>query len=138
MAQIDTGHSNLVNAFNTHKKVTGESLSHQMILFYGVECGLKALVCSSSYNSHHSKLSDIILSSGNTATTHKINDLIIHLRLPASLGKCPNVKINKDGQNVDHSEIHQAWRYGIKLDPTLEEQAIKWLKAMVVFLATKL
>ena len=138
MGQIDTGHSNLVNAFRAHKKIIGNTLTHHMILFYAVECGLKAMACSSFYNTHHKKLSEIVLTSGNVATTHKINELIVHLKLPAHLGKCPKVKLNSDGKLVDHSEIHQAWRYGIKLDVVLEEKAVRWLEKMISFLATKL
>lgn len=140
MSKIETGHSSLVVAYKAHKKVVGDTCTHHMVLFYAVECGLKAVVCSSLYGGRPKTISDIVLSNGASATTHRLNELVRHLKLPASIGRCPDVKVASRGDliSIQHGDIHQAWRYGVKIDATTEAAAIAWLKKMLSVIDSKI
>lgn len=140
MTKIAAGNSSLVGAFRTHKKVVGTSCTHHMVLFYAVECGLKALACSPQYAIRPKTISDVVLDKGGAATTHRLNELVSHLKLPANVGKCPDIKLSKGSSTVsiDHGDIHQAWRYGVKVDSATETDAIKWLKKMVALIDSKI
>lgn len=134
---LDSGFSQMKKAFNCHKQVVGTSITHNMVLFYAAEVGLKSYATSSTFQSRpltNSEASKKI----PTIITHDLPGLIAELRLPAkAIGSCPALKL-KSGNSITVARWHEAWRYGITLDSTDEQKAIEWLKSIVNFLGSKI
>ena len=109
--------------------------AHRLLLFYAVECGLKAIImkrqgkdrtdlCPNLAESRHNinKLLDC-LSAGNS------------LKLPKEFLIKTKEDLNKGDRKCKTEEINQMWRYGGTVnsngDPDLEKQLIsisEWIK----------
>lgn len=99
------------NAFNV-SNVDPRGNPHRLLLFYAVECGLKA-----AYLKKHSKT--VVDSAIADEFSHDINKLCIQLSvnsalmLPSSLLMKSCIVDNKETQRqLGPAEINQTWRYG--------------------------
>ena len=144
MAKLNAGATELKVAYKIHSKLAGESTSHYLILFYCVECGLKYLHASSLFNMRPKSFA-----LDDSLETHKLQFLLDELKPPkhlfAAIQKIFSNKssvlshtIRNKNEIVDIENIHQAWRYGIKLIPEEEERIVEWLKIVSKFIAEKM
>ncbi|MCX7572236.1 hypothetical protein OS242_20210 [Tumebacillus sp. DT12] len=112
----------LIDSFHRHLAVyksasIGKSMSHSLILFYAVECGLKALILgkigknSTEVLSNHSDAELQYISSGKNG--HDLNRMIKYLNV--SRLRIPEI------QGIAVVDLHTAWRYGFPVG--FEEQA---------------
>jgi hypothetical protein len=114
--------------------------AHRLLLFYAVECGLKALLMKRK-NVSSTDLVPEIYQSG-----HDLNKLLDYLRAGGGLHLkqqykiCDLKKQNQSFQrNIGSSEINQMWRYGGKAletysDKDIEESLRKiadWIKKQI-------
>ena len=54
--------------------------------------------------------------------------MITELKIPAhKIGENPIITIQKNNDELQIKDIHQAWRYGIKINSENELEIIKWL-----------
>ncbi|WP_157103556.1 hypothetical protein [Nocardia harenae] len=96
-----------------------------MLLFYAAECGLKARVLARSGHRDTSAL----------APTHDLRKLAKELRLPRSVGvesvqSCRR-RGSDAGSNIHLQDLHQAWRYGVKVHADDESAARAVLQELI-------
>lgn len=132
----------LSNAWRSHLQVAsgGASISHRLLLFYAVECGLKSLLLRRLGRTHSEACQEIINAG------HSVNGLLDVLKAGAGLRINPStIKLRRiviDGKDCaragSHSQINEIWRYGMTaVDPNdehLEKQLIrisKWIQEQV-------
>lgn len=61
---------------------------------------------------------------------HNLNRLITALNIPAaSLQATPTVRLTRTGERNEISDLHQAWRYGEKVDNTAA--ICQWLTTLI-------
>ncbi len=124
---LDAGVSELWRAFSQHTGM-GEQ-SKYLLLFYAVECGLKAAYLRSRSFHRISQIRDEKL-----RKTHDLQLLAKELRLPAALIGDLSFRLRRDRSRrwlID--KAHEAWRYGVTIDSEdhLTEQLQRlqqWLK----------
>lgn len=129
MTKIHIGQSELINAFKTHARFAKEEQtpSHKLLLFYSVECGLKAKLLKNS-----SRFNTQYLTDGDL--THDLGHLIKEARLPPMGEEMPtnfqlkNFKKDRDKENYHISDAHQIWRYGRTIKERDEQKLITWLE----------
>ena len=121
---ISVGYSQLRSAYKHHKKIAGNdsTTSHYLLLFYAVECGLKA----------------ILMARGDIRTTKDIPDklrnhdlvaLAKELRLSRLLTEINTTFHVKDGNfSHDIQKVHEAWRYGVSIRTTDQQTIVRWLR----------
>lgn len=113
---------------------TPHSNAHRLLLFYSVECGLKAVLMkrqSKTSTSHCREIED---------AQHNINKLLDHLsagqnlKLPSQLQMNP-IKCQKQSteRKLDVGKINQVWRYGgcLENDKEIENKLMRisdWIK----------
>ncbi|RYD72247.1 MAG: hypothetical protein EOP55_19170 [Sphingobacteriales bacterium] len=120
MAQIPFSFRELKRAWNSlhaASQQTQKSNAHRLLLFYAIECGLKAMWLKQENRT-------IFSSEEIQRTGHDLNDVIKQLRLgkkitPDIFHLCDlkNEKrnnISRKGNRLD--TLHQAWRYGGQLE----------------------
>jgi len=117
---------------------TSKTNAHRLLLFYSVECGLKAI---------YLKRLNLDLFDSNTVSekmfSHDINHLLDELKAGRALRLKSHFELppyKKNGQSIRRrhltSELNQAWRYGGTLidpenDEVFEQQLCKisdWIK----------
>ena len=105
---IHVGRTNLESAFENHlkegKSCTRDSGSAMLLLVYGVECGLKALLLDRRGVFSTEKLDD-------EDFTHDLDALLRKLGRPPSISHWP-ASIPK--QEISPQQIHTVFRYGGK------------------------
>lgn len=97
-------------------KHTSRSNAHRLLLFYSIECGLKAVLMKRMAVNCTSLCSEI------ADAQHNINKLLDYLsagqslKLPTQL-EMPPIKIRgvDTGRKLDAGKVNQAWRYGGRL-----------------------
>jgi len=95
--------------------------SHKMVLFYAVECGLKFF--------YMKKLGLRKTDQGNiTDFGHNLNELLKSLK--GFSQKLPQVE-DEDENQISPEDVHQAWRYGKKLNDKKEMQFVNMLKKIL-------
>ncbi len=116
-------------AFNSHRKKSATSsgkfgMTDKMLLFYAVECGLKALYMDKNklkwtgqMNNSRESVSDF---------RHNLNDLMKKLKWNYKIPK-----INIDKNQIENDDLHQAWRYGKSLDEKQEKRCIEILSKIL-------
>jgi len=138
--------SNLIKSSKRHYNIYSKALysdkksaTLRMVLFYAVECKLKAMGYApfkkqftySQMKKQHPNLSNLLTKS------HDINGLMDELKrknmypkwiykdieniLEAELKSDTDVKFNIE-------EVHLCWRYGVELDNDSEETIVEWLE----------
>ncbi len=119
---IYAGISELRSAFHQHA-VAGKhdsAASRQLLRFYAVECGLKSVYLQRN-NLRTTEQAEILWN-------HDLGNLAKELRLPASLaGQAPNFHLRRDHTCYPVSQAHQAWRYGVAINPGDEQILRRWL-----------
>lgn len=115
--------------------VTPRQAPHRLLVFYAVECGLKAVWL-------RRQAREVLEGVDIDHLGHDLNQLFTELRighsltsLPATitlkpLGKSPRVRGRSGGVDV----LHQAWRYGVEVqtpDDTLLEQKLDELNLWI-------
>ncbi|MEY4934560.1 MAG: hypothetical protein RIS64_919 [Bacteroidota bacterium] len=137
MADIHSGVSELVKAARKHYKfatvdIAKEDISHNLLLVYAVECGLKA-----QYLRKHSKISTAAfidlpsfkVDNKKYGHEHDIMKWVKELSLPA------HVKGSfRDSGNYPLESLHQRLRYGIVLrgrDMDSQKEQIAFLKRIM-------
>lgn len=133
---IHASESDLRQAFHKHYsavKETKEACSY-LLLFYSVECGLKSILLKQQHLRSTAQIQD------QTLLSHNFAPLVKELRLPRSIvgeigdtndktqPRLPNFRLCKDSSSWQMSEVHQAWRYGIPVDPQDQEILVEWLE----------
>jgi hypothetical protein len=124
---IPAGFSELKKAFNKHSSVASLNTgpSYFLLLFYAVECGVKSIYLTRNRLRTTEDISDL-----NLRGSHDLAAWAKELRLPANLtdGIPREIRLDRDGNNYQIGEAHQAWRYGIVLEAENEQSVIEWLK----------
>lgn len=99
-----------------------------LLLFYAAECALKAsyMQRNNLKNSGESRAGALPARS----FLHNLQRLIDALNIPrASLNVAPPKMLTRSGLPVDVSSLHQAWRYGEKINETV--LICEWLNSIV-------
>lgn len=145
MAEVPVSEREFRQAFRQHKRAyehlkqlyrnrqPGSSMSHSrnLLLFYAVECALKARLMREFGATWYHQLPD------EKRIGHRLNAGFDQLKMPLPRipGASPRIR-NGVRVRIRYSELHQAWRYGISLHPQDEkaavdalEQALKWLES---------
>ncbi|WP_156926965.1 hypothetical protein [Azospirillum halopraeferens] len=109
--------------------------SRGLLLFYAIECGLKAL-----YMDLH-KLARASAANAQAVPArsfgHRIDDLIAALRIPMHRipSRPPHLQL-RGGGSVHVSDLHEAWRYGEKI--VVHADAVAWLRQVASFVREEL
>jgi hypothetical protein len=124
-------------AFRSHKNLIESSIqigsrTCKMVLFYAVECGLKALYMrklglrrTDQRNSFKESAFDY---------KHDLNRILVKLRINC---KIPKV-VTSGNIQIEAADLHEAWRYGKNLNTQKEEKCIESLKNILYMLKQKL
>ncbi len=117
-------------SFRRHRHVVNSagavSATQRMVLFYAVECGLKAIYMR---RNRMGQTGEAV-----TAFGHRLADLLVALqcahRLPDGLGK--------DGKAVASKSLHEAWRYGKELEGQREGKCENAIRNIVQWITNEL
>ncbi len=122
---IHAGISELRNSFRRHNQedlATAEC--RKLLLFYAVECGLKALVLEHLKLKSTDDLKDVLGKSG-----HDLHYWAKALKMPAThFGKWKTFRIRGAPDHLSANRAHEAWRYGIDILPEDDEALETCLK----------
>ncbi len=117
-------------SFRRHRNVVESSRvvngAHRMVLFYAVECGLKALYMRKN---RLGRTGPAITDFG-----HRLTDLITELRCRHGLPDCAA----KNGRSIAVKSLHEAWRYGKSLDYTKEAACETALRRIMQWITIEL
>jgi hypothetical protein len=99
------------------RELKNDEDSGALLLFYAAECALKAFYMA------RNNLKDTEESRGTALParhySHNLVRLISVLNIPrASLKEAPAAVLVRSGVPIDMSHVHQAWRYGEKINNT--------------------
>lgn len=125
---IPAGLSQLRSAFKQHADVANSdtSTSHNLLKFYAVECGLKAIYLKRNNLRTTDQISD-----DKIRGSHNLAVLIKELRLPASVtGTNSDFRLQKDKSSWSVDQLHQVWRYGIEVETEDETKIVRWLNKL--------
>lgn len=104
----------------------GEGPPTALLLFYGVECGLKAALLGRRSLRSTAQLPEEF-------RNHDLYGMAKELRLPphicGRMQRC--VSHNQSGKPVEFRDLHQAWRYGHALRKEHEKQALTVLRDLL-------
>jgi hypothetical protein len=126
--KVHAGYSQFKKAFELHWENGSKEndQSHYLLRFYSVECGFKSMYIHIK-DKYHKKNSKDMPNHG-----HRLDSWIKELTLSASRIKSPpqfklNSTINiKTPMTVYRA--HEAWRYGVIMDPNDEALLLRWLE----------
>jgi hypothetical protein len=131
---IHAGFNELKRAFLVHSSasVDKDSISYNLLLFYAVESGLKAIYLNNTRLQTTNEIVDKKLWSGGG---HDLNIWIKEIKMPASdIGHCRNFKLKRDKFQMTQScsicHAHQAWRYSIEIDDNDQQELVRWLETI--------
>lgn len=102
--------------------VPGLKRDGHLLAFYAVECAMKARVLGKQ-GSH----STLHLRNSFGDDGHDLREGMKACRLSATCAGSPPTVCSDDGEQIPLSKLHQAWRYGAKLESRGEEQFVEWL-----------
>lgn len=114
MSQLPFTQRELKNAWRQLRQVsisTPRSNAHRLLLFYSIECGLKAAWLKN-------KGKNLFESEDISQTGHNLNQLLKDLRIKQtlpiglSMGPVQDHRRNPIPRNGDIDVLHQVWRYG--------------------------
>lgn len=123
-----------LDASATHLRTSagtlGSTNSALLLLFYCVECSMKARYISAILKDPRMNTADIPPSAFGSSG-HDLDAGRKALKVPASVPAAPNLRV--DGQSHAVQFSHQVWRYGILHEGSPEMEAwfgkmIKWLE----------
>ena len=106
----------LDRAYAANMKAAGTSSGHpaSLLLFYGLECGLKALIMKERRADITSELSPI------AQIGHDLRECLKALGAPATLQLSSTNTKQQTKQTVTNPMLHQAFRYGVDLEDGTE------------------
>ena len=122
---VHAGLGHLRKAFQRQRQPTlVQTQCRNLLLFYAVECGLKAACLKRRGLRDTSEIEPLL--------KEKRHDLISwakELRLPATItdGGAP-FRLRAGGARQDLGLAHQAWRYGADVEPEDEDALGNWLE----------
>jgi len=123
---IPAGCTELRKAFFNHHRVsnTGDEDSHRLLLFYGLECGLKAVYLRRNGINKTNQISNNELQS-----SHDLFLFIKELKLPAQTvgASPPSFRLRRDGTALPIEKAHEVWRYGIVIKEDDAQKLDKWM-----------
>lgn len=135
---LDIGARQLRNSFVEHRSSSDtigptSSRSAALLLFYGVECGLKAAILRRQ-NLRDTSLLEAALRS------HDLRALAKELNMAPVVSRA---LVPCDSRSAQHpkvpvTDLHQAWRYGHDLDGPAEKLAIVALNGVADWCAEEL
>ncbi len=124
--KIHAGFSQFKKAFRDHWEngLKGEDPSHYLLRFYSVECGLKSMYINEkdkTYKMNSKNMPD---------HGHRLDWWLEELMISASdINPPPKFTLNSSINIKSPREIyrsHEAWRYGVKMEPTKEKLLLEW------------
>lgn len=126
---LDTTRRELDRAYAANLKAFGSSSGSpaSLLLFYGLECGLKALIMKERGADITSALT-LIAQIG-----HDLRECLKALGAPATLKLSSTKTRQRKVQTVSNPMLHQAFRYGVELENNAEiiaelKKVHEWLK----------
>lgn len=125
MPRVPSGVTSLKIAFNAHLNAAQISCpSHHMLKFYATECGLKCVLTKRYILRQPSEVKELL-------GTHKLLDLVKHLRLPKTTSAREMSFRSSSGNSTFPLErLHEAWRYGVLIEATDEKAGVEWLDSV--------
>jgi len=133
MAEVTSTLTQLVKAFKTHYKYsvsTKEEMSHILLLFYAVECGLKAKYLK-EFNGTSTADFETLPVLKKYGHGHNLWQWAVELKIP-------NMGFKNDDKNRPISQMHERLRYGSYNETTVENVQKKFLKDIMVLLKKEL
>lgn len=122
LQELKRAYRNHIQAYEACPRPTN---AHRLLLFYAIECGLKAVLLKRKNCKSTDELSD------DVKLDHDLNKLLSELKTGRTLNIPNNIKIQAKPprQPIMISELHQVWRYGGKAtdppDDQLEQKLLK-------------
>ena len=125
---LRAGIAELRRAFRLHyeQAASGTTESHNLLLFYAAECGMKAVWL----RRNHRMSSDDFPTSFRGRDGHDLGMWMKELRIGARISPPPGLRLQRDNTSLHVSEVHEAWRYGIRVRPRDETQLRCWLNSL--------
>lgn len=121
---IPAGSSELRAAYHQH--TSRHLYSLHLLLFYAVECGLKSVYLRRNRLSNTDQIPRADLRG-----SHDLGRWVKELRLPASVAsKGSRFRLERDGSAQTISRAHEAWRYGVRMNPDDERDLVSYLRAI--------
>jgi hypothetical protein len=121
MMHAGVGH--LRKAFQRHRQPSLQQKQGRiLLLFYAVECGLKAAWLTRNRLRDTSAMEARLKEKG-----HDLGVWARELRMPAVIANGRTSFRLRDGSSFTLEVAHQAWRYGVDVDPADEDELEKWL-----------
>jgi hypothetical protein len=133
--EIQRAWRNNLEASQVPSPVPSPNNAHRLLLFYAVECGLKAIIMKRQGKNRTDLCPDL------AESRHNINKLLDclsagdSLKLPKEFLMTTKKDVKKGDRKCKTEEINQMWRYGGTVDsngdPDLEKQLIsisEWIK----------
>lgn len=113
----------LRNAFKRHWQPQLQAIEcRNLLLFYSVECGLKAAWLG------RARLRDTSAIPRISEIGHDLTYWVKELRLPRSLAEgSRSFRAGNDNNPHDLKLAHQAWRYGVAMNAEDERDLVTWL-----------
>lgn len=119
---------------------TPRTNAHRLLLFYAVECGLKAILMKRQYKECSDECDDIL------KAKHNINKLLDflnsggRLKLPSELTMKPIKRKNSktEERKLTPGEINQMWRYGGCCTTINDDEVEKKLAQIAVWIEGEL
>ena len=123
---LDVGLSELRRSFFVLSKVAekGASPPHFLLLFYAVECGLKARILRKF---DKWKLSHINKNVIDNIYTHDLSCLA--KKAGITVQDIGHLQLNRS-EPLTIKKVHQAWRYGVVIAADDEKKVVNWLKKL--------
>ncbi len=123
---IPAGCTELRKAFLNHTRVsnTGNEVSHHLLFFYALECGLKSVYLKRNGIHNTNQIPDNALQN-----SHDLFLFIKELKLPAqTAGASPiSFRLQRDGTALPIKTAHEVWRYGIMIKEDDAQKLDKWM-----------
>jgi len=108
------------NFFDNSKNESHRNI-RMMVLFYAVECGLKALYMRQNNLERTNQTNHNNQSIENIR--HNLNILLDRMKIKLQVPKITT----ENNTQVEHEDLHTAWRYGKKLHRQKEQKCIDTL-----------
>ncbi|GAA3444659.1 hypothetical protein [Planomonospora venezuelensis] len=126
---VDVGRNQLRASFVSHREAAHamkEGAPAALLLFYGVECGLKAALLDRQGLKSTAQLPEQF-------RNHDLHRLAKELRLapPLCNRMRPCTSQKQEREQVAFADLHQAWRYGHALKKDHEEKALAVLRELL-------
>ena len=139
--QINATRSHLDSAFRQHRicietlKKTREKNNFpcKLLLFYAVECGLKYLLINKDSPRGTASLDERYRSHDLSTLWGEVKKSV-RLRSSDEIKGAPQFRLKDDPDHKRHrniSQAHEAWRYGVQIDPCSEQDLVKWLEQVL-------